>query len=82
MASVVPALPSVTVASVIPTVGDGSLSVIVPIPLVSAIVAFVGPARFRLKSSSTSSSASPTTGTATLLLVSPGANVSVPLVAW
>ncbi len=54
------------------------MSVIVPTPWSSAIVAFVGFERLATNVSSNSSSVSPTTGTVKVLVITPGANVSVP----
>ncbi len=81
VAFVAPASPSVTVTSLIESVGSGSSSVIVPRPLSSVIVAAVAFDSSSVKVSSPSSSWSPLTTTVTDLVVSPAANVSVPLVA-
>jgi hypothetical protein len=56
-----------------------SSSLIVPTPCASAIVAFTGAERFTRNVSFGSCVVSPTTGTVTGSLVSPGANVTVPL---
>ncbi len=74
-------LPSVTVASVIASVGVASSSVIVPTPWGSAIVAFDPFERLTAKVSFTSSSVSPLTSTVTCFVVSPAAKFSVPLPA-
>ncbi len=57
-----------------------SLSVIVPRPESSEIVAFVAAERFTEKVSLASLSVSPSTWTVTCFAVSPGLNVRVPLV--
>ena len=51
---------------------------IVPMPWLSAIVAFVGFDRFAVNVSSNSSRVSPTTGTVKVLVTTPGANETVP----
>ncbi len=80
-ALVVPASPSVTVASPIDTVGSVSSSVIVPTPCASAIVAFEGRLRLTKKLSVASSSRSPLTMTVTVCVVTPAAKFSVPAAA-
>ena len=77
----VPVLPSVTAASVTDTVG-GSSSRIVPTPVASLMFAFVGSLRLTTNHSVGSTRRSPLTSTVMVLLVSPGAKVSVPLAAW
>ena len=76
VAARVPVLPSVTVAS--PMLMRGSSSTMVPTPWPSAMVAFVGVLRLTRKVSFGSPSRSPLTRTVMVLLVSPGAKVSVP----
>ena len=73
-----PASTSVTVTLLMPTLGVGSLSTIVPTPWLSAIVAFTGLERFATNVSSNSSRTSPTTGTVNVRVTTPGLNVSVP----
>ena len=72
--------PSVTVTSLIDSVGVAAASSfrMVPNPWLMAIVALVGLLRFTKKVSSLSASVSPLTRTVTVLLVSPGLKVSVP----
>ena len=72
------ALPSVRDASLIENDGTGSLSVIVPVQAPSAMVAFVGLERLTAKASSSSSRMSCAELTFTVLVVVPGAKVSVP----
>src|SRR5262249_56060928 len=79
-ASVVPLFPSVTVASLIDIRG-GSLSRMVAWPCESATLALEAPDRLTKKTSSFSTAVSSITETETALPVSPGAKVSVPLVA-
>ena len=69
--------PSATASA---TEGAASSSVMVPVPVRSSngICAFTGSPRTTSTVSSGSSVASPVTVTATVLLVSPAANVSVP----
>ena len=74
----VPALPSVTLTSLIDSVGTASSFVIVPIPLPSAIVAFTGPLRFTPNVSFASNFVSPFTVTLTGRVAWPGVKVSVP----
>jgi hypothetical protein len=78
-ASTVPEFPSVTVASAIEI--DTSSSEIVPVPL-PPIVAPLGFERPRVRLSLGSNAVSPWTRTVTVLLVWPGAKVSVPLFGW
>jgi hypothetical protein len=78
LAITVPKLPSVTVTSLTENEGRGSLSLIVPRPCPSAIVAFVGFVRLTKKVSFDSSSRSPLTSTVTCFEVWPAAKVSVP----
>ncbi len=72
-----PVSPSATVTSSIEAVGSGSLSVIVPMPVPSEMVALTGLDRRTSKFSSNSSSRSPATDTTTVLESWPGVNVSV-----
>ena len=65
VAVTVPVLPSVTVTSLIESVGSGSSSVMVPTPWPSAIVALIGLVRLTKKVSLASSSRSPLTRTVT-----------------
>ena len=75
-----PVLPSGTVrVATDDTVGGASLSVIVPLPSSSAIVAPTGLERRTKNVSFASSSVSPTMVIATLLFWCPPANFSVPL---
>ena len=69
---------SMTVTFANASVGIGSSSVIVPVPWLSAIVAFVGFDRLAANVSSNSSRVSPTMGTVKVLVRTPGANESVP----
>ena len=69
---------SVTVTSLIDRAGTPSLSRMVPTPWPSATPAFTAPDRLRENVSSSSSTVSPCTATVMVVLVSPGANVSVP----
>ena len=78
LANTVPTLPSVTVTLLMLSDGNGSLSVIVPRPCPSAIVAFDGFVRLTKYVSFASSSRSPLTGTVICFEVWPGVNVSVP----
>ena len=77
-------LPSVTARSAMDTfggvVGDGSMSSLtrVPVAVASAMVALTGLDRFRVNCSLSSYMVSPETAIRTILLVSPGAKVSVP----
>ena len=79
-------LPSVTEASAIDTFGgvagvrSMSSLVMVPSAMPSAMVAFDALDRFRLNCSVSSTIVSPLMATRTILLVSPGAKVSVPTV--
>ncbi len=75
---VVPALPSATATSSIESVGAPSSFVIVPVPWLSRIVAFVGTLRLTRRVSFGSAFTSPFTVTLTGWVVTPGANVSVP----
>ena len=75
---VAPTVPSGTLGDEIDSVGAPSSSVIVPVPLPAAIVAFVAPLSLTATVSSDSSVVSPLTDTAMLRLVTPAANVSVP----
>ncbi len=79
LACAVPASPSVTDTLSIATGGSGSLSVMLPTPWPSATVALIGAVRFTVKLSGFSAESSPTTGTLMSFVVSPAANVSVPL---
>ena len=74
-----PLSPSETVGEERETVGGASSSVIVPVAVPAAIVAFVGERSFTETVSSGSSSRSPMTDTAMVLLVSAAAKVRVPL---
>ena len=74
----VPALPSTSETSLITIEANGSSSVIVPIPWLSAIVTFTGTVRFTKNVSSISSKTSPTIGTEIVFVTCPGRNVSVP----
>jgi hypothetical protein len=76
----VPAAPSSFDTSPIVTEGTGSSLMIVATPCASASVAFVGVVRFTEKVSSSSNSASATVEIEIALAVSPGANVSPPVV--
>ena len=78
VALTVPESSSVTVTSSTASVGSGSLSVIVPSPWPSPMVAFVAFERFTKKVSLTSSSRSELTVTETCFVASPAANVSGP----
>ena len=60
----------------------GSSSTMVPTPWPSAMVALVGLLRLTTKVSFGSARRSPLTSTVMVLLVSPGAKVSVPDAAW
>jgi len=80
-AFVVPAFPSLTVASPIDRAGGPSSSTMVPTPRASEIVALTGAERFTKNVSLFSSVASSSTATVTVALVWPGVKVSVPLVA-
>ena len=73
--------PSVTVTSFTDSDGKPSSSVIVPIPCGSGVVALSAPERLSAKVSLTSSRRSPFTATVTVLVVSPAAKLSVPLLA-
>ena len=73
--------PSLTLGLSIDTTTADSSSTIVPNPLPSAIVAFVAPLRPTVYVSFPSANASFTIPTLTVCVVTPGANVSVPLVA-
>lgn len=55
---------------------------IVPVPVPRAMIAFVGPLSATAKVSSASIFVSPLTGTVIVCVVTPGANVSVPLARW
>ena len=81
-AFVVPVFPSVTVTSLIESVGAPSSSVIVPTPCASEIVALPGLVRLRKNVSLFSSIRSPLTSTVTCFVVWPAVKVSVPFVAW
>ncbi len=72
-----PELASARLTSAIEIVGSGSLSVIVPTPCASTIVALTALVRSTRKVSSSSSSASIATVSVTFWLVWPGLNVSV-----
>ena len=76
IALTVPALPSVTVTSLIEMVGAASSSVIVPMPWPSRMVALVGLVRFTKKVSLISSSRSPWTWTVKVCVVTPGLKVT------
>jgi hypothetical protein len=77
----VPALPSVTATSLMNNEGAASSSVIVPTPVPSAIVAFVGTDKTTLNVSLDSLSVSPLTVIETFCVVTPAAKVNVPLPA-
>ena len=79
-ALLVPVSPSVTVTSLIDSVGIASSLVIVPRPWSSLSVAFAA-FRDRPEGFVGLVEASPWTGTVTVFVVSPGAKVSVPLAA-
>ena len=81
VAATCPESPSVTVTSLIESAGSGSLSVIVPRPCPSAIVAFDGFVRLTKYVSFASSSRSLLTWTVTCFVVWPGVKVSVPFIA-
>ena len=81
VASTVPALPSSTVAFPIVRAGVASSSTIVPTPSSSPSDALPGFESATVKVSLASSRTSPTTVTTALSVVSPGAKVTVPLVA-
>ncbi len=71
--------PSASVTSPIEIVtGVVSSFRMVPVPWPSAIVAFTGLDKVRVKVSSASTAVSPLTGTGTVFVVSPAAKVSVP----
>ena len=78
---VVPLLPSRTEASLIESVGKGSSSTMVPVPWTFPSVTLVGLLNATPKNSVASLRLSPMTVTTTVLVVWPGANTSVPLVA-
>ncbi len=78
--TVVPVSPSVTLTSSIEMSGMSSLRM-VPTPCASAIVALAGLLRLMKNVSSSSMVSSPLTVTAIGWLTTPGAKVSVPLVA-
>ena len=80
----VPEFPSVTVTSLIDSVGVTTPSSfrMVPSPWLSAMVALVGMLRFTKNVSFGSTTVSPRTRTVIVLLVSPGLNVSVPENVW
>ena len=80
-AATVPVLPSLTVTSLSEMAGRASSSVIVPVAEPSAIDAPNGLESVTANVSSLSSSRSPLTGTVMVLLVSPAAKSSTPLVA-
>ncbi len=80
-AVLVPELPSGNATSPIDSVGVGSSSVMVTIPVPSPIVAFVALDSVTLTVSSGSSSASAVVTTLIDCVVTPGVNVSVPLSA-
>ena len=73
-----PPFPSITLGDEIDSIGAASSSVIVPVPLPVASVAFVGLLSFTATVSSDSSLVSPVTDTMRLRLVTPAAKVSVP----
>ena len=82
----VPLLPSVIELSAIDSVGNGgggatSLSMIVPVAAAVAMVAPDAPASLTEKVSLASTTVSPITGMVIVLLVSPAAKVSVPVLA-
>ena len=77
---VVPELPSC--ADTLLTLMLGSLSTMVPTPWLRNKFALVGLLRLTTKVSFPSMRPSPMTGTVIVLLISPGAKVRVPLVAW
>ena len=77
-AFVVPAFPSVCETSLMTMEGRGSLSVMVPVPMAVAIVAFTGFERVTRYVSLASFSTSPCTAIGTVCVVTPGENVSVP----
>ena len=80
--SFVPLLPSKMLTSLIESVGGAASSLrIVPVPLLSEIVALVGAESFRKKVSFDSKVVSPLIVTLTVLLVWPGVNVRSPLLA-
>ena len=76
----VPALPSVTAASLFESDGSESSSLIAPIAEPSRRLALDGAVRATVNVSSASDSPSPATGTLTVWLVAPTPKVSVPLV--
>ena len=80
-ASVVPASPSVTVTSLITSVGKPSSSMIVPVPWLSVSAALTGLVRVTTNVSFASCTASPRTGTVMCCVVVPGLKVNVPLAA-
>ncbi len=83
LAGIVPASPSVTVASQIDARTAGpSLAAIVPVAVSPAITPLTGLERTTLNVSASSCTVSPMMGTAIVAVVCPGPNVSVPLVAW
>ena len=77
VAVVVPTSPSRTVTLLTETVGAASLSVIVPIPWLSPMVALEGLDRSRVNVSLNSFNRSPVTATSTVWVVTPGTKVSV-----
>ena len=79
IALIVPELPSVTATSLIESAGVPSSSVMMPVPWLSRNVALDGLERLTKKVSFASSRRSPLTDTVTDLVVSPAANVSVPV---
>ena len=72
------AIDDAATASVTPGAASSSVIVPVPVPAVLDTTAFTGPLSPTVTVSSGSSVPSPVTVTATVLLVSPAVNVSVP----
>jgi hypothetical protein len=73
-------LPSFLLTSLMLMRGSSSRIVLIPWP--SVMTAFVGLLRLTTKVSLGSASRSPFTKMVTVMLVSPGAKVRVPLLAW
>ena len=77
----VPGAPSATLGLLMDTVGASSSSVMVPVPVAVARVAFTGALRVTITASSASSAVSPVTVTSIVCVVVPAAKVSVPAVS-
>jgi len=81
IASTVPLSPSVTATLLILKLGSASSLLIVPVPVVAAIVTLLGALNITVKVSLASFVGSPLIGTVTIWLLWPGVKVSVLLVA-